>query len=274
MAKILVRVKNNRNQKLLENHIGKGYKLSPNHQKISELSFDLAIFCDEVYRKLEQQIAREKEAERPVFLPVLLLASPKKEASANKFLTGPADDLIFKPVKKVELGARIDTLLKARELSWARKNSILDPLTGCYNRRYLGEVLDKEVKRSERYGHPFTLMMIDVNNFKQVNDLHSHMKGDEVLKTISEIIQKNIRDPDTLIRYGGDEFLVLLPETGEGKSKVSERLKRKVTEWSREAEDLRCELSLAIGCADWHPGDDKTAEEVLKEADRRMYKDK
>ncbi|MBS3820068.1 PAS domain S-box protein, partial [bacterium] len=107
-----------------------------------------------------------------------------------------------------------------------KHQAIKDPLTGLNNRRYFEETLQKEVERSKRYHIPLAFIMIDVNRFKEINDRFSHQTGDDVLKEVANILEKNFRSADTVIRYGGDEFLVMMPQTDGGVEKTITRLKK------------------------------------------------
>ncbi|MFP4631612.1 MAG: diguanylate cyclase [Candidatus Acetothermia bacterium] len=155
-----------------------------------------------------------------------------------------------------------------------KNQAIHDQLTGLYNRHYFHKLLPKEVERSQRYGHSITFLMIDINDFKDVNDRYSHTTGDQVLVQIAEIIRDNVREPDTVIRYGGDEFLVVMPETGRGSEIVVERLNERTKSWSQETELIDFPLTLAIGAARYAPDGEQPAKEVVKQADQRMYEDK
>jgi len=155
-----------------------------------------------------------------------------------------------------------------------RHQAIHDQLTGLYNRHYLKEVLSKEVERAQRYGHSLSFLMIDINGFKEVNDRYSHSKGDKVLVKIGDLLQSNVREVDTVVRYGGDEFLILLPETGNGSRTVVKRLKEKMDEWNETNELLDLPLTLAIGSSNFDPQEELSVEEKITEADRQMYKDK
>jgi diguanylate cyclase (GGDEF)-like protein/PAS domain S-box-containing protein len=155
-----------------------------------------------------------------------------------------------------------------------RQQAIHDPLTGLYNRRHFNVTLEKEVERCERYGHDIAFIMIDVNRFKEINDRYSHQTGDEVLKEVADLLEANVRDADTVVRYGGDEFLVVMPETGGDSSVTSSRLKSKLLEWNEQSNLLDFPLTLAMGVSYWKPDQERDVEDALNEADRKMYEDK
>jgi len=155
-----------------------------------------------------------------------------------------------------------------------REQAIHDQLTSLYNRHYLNEILTKEVERAQRYKHSLSFLMVDINGFKEVNDCYTHSKGDKVLVEVGNLLRKNVREMDTVFRYGGDEFLILLPETGEGSEMVTQRLKEEMENWNRETDLLDFPLTLAIGSSNFDPEDEVGAEEKIEEADREMYRDK
>ncbi len=155
-----------------------------------------------------------------------------------------------------------------------REKAVRDPLTGLYNRRYFNESVHREIERGKRYQHPISFLMMDLDGFKQVNDRYSHLTGDEVLKKIAELMQDNIRSADLLVRYGGDEFLLVLPESLEKARKVKARIKEIVKTWSRETELISFKLGVSVGISQWDPEDRSQVKEVLHEADKSMYEDK
>ncbi len=155
-----------------------------------------------------------------------------------------------------------------------REQAIHDQLTGLYNRHYLQEVLAKEVQRAQRYNHTLSFLMVDINGFKEVNDYYTHSRGDKVLKEVAEILKSNVRKVDSVIRYGGDEFLVLLPETGQDSQLVAGRLKEEVQAWNEESDLIDIPLSIAIGYSNFDPDEELDIEKKIKEADDRMYEDK
>lgn len=155
-----------------------------------------------------------------------------------------------------------------------KEQAIRDPLTGLYNRRYFNETLSKEVERSERYGHNIAFLMIDINRFKEVNDRYSHQAGDKVLEEIARLLRENVRESDTVVRYGGDEFLIMLPETNGDSRYLANRLRRELDSWNECSDLLEFPLTLAIGLSHWNPDQDRSVEDALKEADEKMYEAK
>lgn len=155
-----------------------------------------------------------------------------------------------------------------------REQAVRDPLTGLYNRHYFNSLIAPELNRSDRYDHPLTLMMVDVDGFRAVNNRFGHLKGDEVLKEVALFLCENVRASDRVIRYGGDEFLVFMPETDEEAPQVAERLRARMPAVPRRAGIDNVELGLSIGIYTRRPREARTLESILEEVDRRMYADK
>ncbi len=116
--------------------------------------------------------------------------------------------------------------------------------------------------------------MTDINRFKEINDRYSHQRGDQVLIEVANLLKENVRSADTVIRYGGDEFLVMMPETDGGVEATVNRLKDELASWNEQTDLLDFPLTLAMGIAHWAPEQDRDVESALKEADTRMYEDK
>ena len=155
-----------------------------------------------------------------------------------------------------------------------RQQAIRDPLTDLYNRRYFNESLQKEVEKCKRYDTSLSFLMIDVNRFKEINDRYSHQTGDRVLREVAGLIEKNVRSADTVVRYGGDEFLVMMPETYGEIESTEDRLDEELARWNEQSDLLDFPLTLAMGVSHWDPDEDEDVEDSLKKADRRMYVDK
>ncbi len=149
--------------------------------------------------------------------------------------------------------------------------TVIDDLTGLYNRRFMRETLDREVKRSRRYHMQFSVVFLDLDDFKQINDQHGHAVGDTVLKDVAGAIRKFLRSEDVASRFGGEEFLVLMPHTGvTGASAFALRLLRAVQRL-KPAEDVRVTFSAGIAC---YPDDASSQDELLAAADALLYQAK
>jgi diguanylate cyclase (GGDEF)-like protein len=154
-------------------------------------------------------------------LDVIVMTAYSSIYSYENAINNGASDLLFKPVKLNELILRINKVIKERSLLDERDKmikklarlAIEDQLTGLYNSRHFFDQLDNEIKRSDRYLHPISMMFIDIDNFKGVNDAYGHMIGDKVLSLIAKKIKVSLRSHDTAYRFAGDEFTIILPET-------------------------------------------------------------
>jgi len=181
------------------------------------------------------------------------------------------EDVVMAELMAEHLKEELQRIRLEKEL---RDQAVKDPLTELFNRRYFNEIIEGEAERCRRYGHSLGFLMIDINHFKRVNDDYSHLTGDSVLKQMARLVERNVRGADKVVRYGGDEFLVVMPETGEGLGEVKERLERAIQKWNEESQLLAFPLTLAMGHARLRPDRDRDVEEVLGRADRRMYQDK
>ncbi len=150
----------------------------------------------------------------------------------------------------------------------------LDGLTGCFNRRYFMEKAAQEIHRSMRYNRPLSLLMIDIDHFKGVNDRYGHQAGDQLLCNLVLLCQKQIRNDDTLGRYGGEEFIVLMPETAsEGAMLASERLREKIEKMKINTLEGGLSVTVSMGLASLERGFDKThtLDALIKSADLALY---
>ena len=149
-----------------------------------------------------------------------------------------------------------------------------DNITGAYNRHYLARMMPQEIDRSIRYGHTIGLMMIDIDHFKEINDRFGHQQGDRVLKKTALFLKNKMRIVDKVIRYGGDEFLIVLPESREELRSIKNRLIRQLKKKNIDEGITDIPLSLSIGTALWKPDKTENFEDVINLADRRMYQEK
>jgi diguanylate cyclase (GGDEF)-like protein/PAS domain S-box-containing protein len=146
-----------------------------------------------------------------------------------------------------------------------------DPLTGALNRHSLNWILQMEETRSRRYSHPMAFIMMDINRFKEINDRLGHQTGDLVLAEIAQLLKNQVRECDLVVRYGGDEFLIVLTETGNDACVIRDRVLEALDIWNRSSVVLPFELSISMGFSQWDPDSGKSIEECLSEADRVMY---
>lgn len=158
------------------------------------------------------------------------------------------------------------------DVAQAKQVAIIDPLTNVFNRRYLDELLPREINRAARASSQLSLLLIDINNFKQINTTYGHLGGDQYLRDVANLLKKTLRGSDTVVRLGGDEFLVVLPETGNTQAhRAAERL-RWEAHWWNSATHASYRLSFSVGVATHQQGMD--IEDVMKLADKDMYKNK
>ncbi len=151
-----------------------------------------------------------------------------------------------------------------------RQISIKDELTGLYNRRYFNQILPREIERAKRYGYPLSFIMYDIDHFKKVNDTFGHQAGDMVLKTISDIVLKNIRNVDFVFRIGGEEFLILLIESDEKNAYgVAEKIRKKVERYN--FEDVG-NVTVSLGVTGLRSSD--TLNRIMKRIDEALYQSK
>ena len=167
--------------------------------------------------------------------PVIMLTGQGDELIAKDAIISGAHDYCAKMRITSETLTRtiLEVLEKARleaeeqrQREESDRRAVTDPLTGLYNRHYLGDALERECRRAKRYGSPLACLMLDLDGFKECNEKYGHLEGDSVLRQIAIAIVNSVREIDILARYGGDEFCILAPETGlEGAMQLADRLR-------------------------------------------------
>lgn len=166
-------------------------------------------------------------------------------------------------------------LIQASLLAHIRDEAITDPLTGAYNRRGWSDLGHREVARVHRFRHPMSLIMLDIDHFKDINDTYGHTVGDKVLRNLARTLGECLREIDILGRYGGEEFIVLVPETGrESATSLAERLRKTIAEapMSTDGDELR--ITISLGVATLIPDETTSFEELAEKADRALYQAK
>src|SRR5690348_3764573 len=165
---------------------------------------------------------------------------------------------------------RLPVLIEYDDLKKLQLSAVTDPLTGLYNRRLFSETFDKELNRARRYGHPLSLVILDLHRFKEVNDKHGHPRGDEVLRAAATTLKKALRTSDSAFRIGGDEFALLLPQTDAAQaSALSRRIGIVFSETLRPL-NLTISVSMDHGVATY-PQDADQRDQLIRIADERLY---
>jgi two-component system, cell cycle response regulator len=221
------------------------------------------------------------------YVYALLLTARDSKEHIIAGLEAGADDYLIKPVHEAELIARLNAGRRILNLEHSlrvanqrnRVLSITDALTGAYNRRYLMEQLPRELERCRRYAYPLSVLMCDIDHFKQINDARGHAAGDDVLQQFAARAQKSIRtNSDWVSRYGGEEFLIVLPETPyEGAMAVAEKIRSLVADMPFPTRAGDASVTTSVGVASTGPsGPDITlkVDALIRTADECLYRSK
>ncbi|WP_168464145.1 PleD family two-component system response regulator [Wolbachia endosymbiont of Ctenocephalides felis wCfeT] len=219
------------------------------------------------------------------YTPILILSEDYDKNNLVKALDVGASDYLAVPLDEGELIARVNLQVKRKRYQDAlRMNlfnnaemSIKDPLTNCYNRRYFDTHLKNIVKDSVEKCRNLSLMMIDIDHFKAVNDDFGHNAGDELLKQVSKRISENIRVTDLLARFGGEEFVVVMPDTNISSACfIAERVHEIIakTPFKLLGQDTEHEITVSIGVAEMESSDLYNTKQFIMRADKHLYKAK
>lgn len=222
-------------------------------------------------------------------IPVIMLSVKDTLADKVAGLEGGADDYLPKPFNEVELNARIYACLRTKALQdeLIQKNhqledllakvemmAITDQLTGVYNRRRFEAVMVKEFKMAIRYNTPLSCIITDIDYFKRINDTYGHCAGDLILKEVAGLIAQAVREVDTIARWGGEEFIILLPQTNiEGANQIAMRILTSISEYSMP--DIPQEkITVSMGIAGVPNGLIDSEDKLIQAADAALYEAK
>lgn len=224
---------------------------------------------------------------------IILSQDTDSNAQVSAFLQG-ASDYIIKPFQFPEVLARINNQLRIHNLvrnleeknrDLTKRNIVLeqmaitDSLTELYNKGYILKRLESELTRSARYNEPISLIMLDIDFFKKINDTLGHIAGDNVLKRLSKKLTESVRDVDIVARYGGEEFLVVCPNTSiSGAAILAERIRENVQNTLFQSGSMDIKLTVSLGISNLSPSSlavgDFNSTKMLQEADSALYKAK
>ncbi|UCF92895.1 MAG: diguanylate cyclase [Desulfobacterales bacterium] len=223
--------------------------------------------------ELTDKIKRHKDAD------VIVMTGYSGDYSYEEAINIGASDFVIKPVRLEELLLRVKRVLKERQLTRERirmmerlqELAITDGLTKLYNSRSFYSQLELEVDRFNRYRHPLSLLLLDIDHFKDYNDTYGHLEGDKTLVRFSQIIKSCLRANDSAYRYGGEEFTVILPETGGEEARtVAQRIRASLeAEKFKPAPGKEVTITISIGVTQYHPQEELST--FIQRADKAMY---
>lgn len=213
---------------------------------------------------------------------VIVMTGYSDDYSYEEAINIGASDFVIKPVRLEELLLRLKRVLKERDLTKERirmmeklqKLAVTDGLTKLYNSRSFYSQLETEVDRFNRYKHPLALLLLDLDHFKDYNDTYGHLEGDKILVHFSQIIKSCLRANDTAYRYGGEEFTVILPETGGDEARTVAQRIRAALEAERfsPVNGKKVKITISIGVTEYQPKEELST--FIQRADRAMYRSK
>jgi len=284
MERILLQVRKKKDRRRLEEWLGKTFHLVlPGPNQPLEGDFDLVIIDGPSLKQLRSKVRARRASEEPVLLPFLLLTVRRRGSMPSRHLGRVVDDLILRPLNEKELQARVANLLRMRRWSLDLKKehdrvtklAVTDDVSGFHNTRYLHRYLDRLIDPPSGKLVEACLVFFDLDNFKRLVDAHGHLLGSKVLREVAQAVHDVLDEDDRLVRYGGDEFIAILPRQSKPQAlRKVERMKEAInsTEFLQK-EDINARLTASFGLASF-PHDAKDKRGLLAEADRCLFQSK
>jgi diguanylate cyclase (GGDEF)-like protein len=282
--RILIQIKNRRDRHLLEDWLAPAYEIISAHtNELLDERFDLAVVDGPSLKQFQSMIRARRKAEEPVLLPFLLLTYSRANSTPTRHLGKLVDDLIVRPIDEAELRARVANLLRLHRLSVELKKehdrvlklSVTDDVSGFNNTRYLHRYLDRFLSAPDANDQELSLVFFDLDNFKRVVDTHGHLLGSKILKEVAQAISRELGEDDRIVRYGGDEFVVILPRQSKGQALAKvQRMKRALIKTPfLQKEKIDAHVTASFGLATF-PHDAKDKRELLAAADDCLFRSK
>ena len=218
-----------------------------------------------------------KSNPKTVDIPVIFITSKTDEESIEKAYNVGGSDYITKPFKTKELLARVKRELQITKLQNELKLlASTDSMTQLYNRRYFTQLSNQTIDLARRDKQNISFIMLDIDKFKNINDIYGHQTGDEIIVSLSNILKQNERKGDIVSRYGGEEFVLMLPDSNlDGARRVAEDIREKVERFHLEISDNRqLHFTISLGISELSFEDENSLESALKKADDALYKAK
>jgi two-component system cell cycle response regulator len=224
--------------------------------------------------------AQIRSLERTRLMPILVIAEPDETVRLTRALEIGINDYVARPIVRPELAARVRTQIRRKRFTdYLRRDlqntidmAVTDALTGLHNRRYMESQLQGMMEQADARGRPLAIQILDIDHFKAINDTHGHDAGDDVLREFAERVRANVRGIDLVCRMGGEEFVVVMPDTDSALARlVGERVRQRIAgaPFMIAAGSRDIDVTVSIGIATRAPGE--SIETVMKRADQALY---
>lgn len=284
MDRVLLQVQRKKDRRRLEDWLAKSWQLIlPDLEHPLAGEFDLVIIDGPSLKQLRSHVRARRRAEEPVFLPFLLLTVRRRGSMPSRHLGQVVDDMIVRPLNERELQARVANLLRMRHWSLDLKKehdrvmklAVTDDVSGFNNTRYLHRYLDRLIDSPQTRSTEVCLVFFDLDNFKRLVDAHGHLLGSKALREVAQTVAHILTEDDRLVRYGGDEFIAILPRQNKDEALAKVNRMRQLIHSTRflQKEGINAHLTASFGLACF-PSDAKDKRELLAEADRCLFQSK
>jgi diguanylate cyclase (GGDEF)-like protein len=284
MERVLLQIKAKKDRRRLEDWLSSTYHIIlPNQEQPFQEEADLVIIDGPSLKHLRGKVKAIRRAQEPAFLPFLLLTVRRRGSMPGRHLGTVVDDLLVRPLTEKELQARVANLLRMRRWSLdlqkehdrVMKLAVTDDVSGFKNTRYLHRYLDRQLENPSAKTGALSLVFFDLDNFKHLVDTHGHLCGTKALREVAQAVDKVLEEDDRIVRYGGDEFIVILPrqDKDEAVAKV-EKMKAAINSATfLQKENVFAHLTASFGLASY-PADAINKHELLAAADRCLFESK